>query len=107
MDNQETPKNTGNKKKVTLVIAGIVVLAIVVVLFFVGRNFGSLFSKNGNGLFGQKKNAIITVGDCGYALEDMMYYIYTEEETGAIMIRFIHNFMEFLTGKWKMSRMII
>ena len=81
MENQETQKNAGSKNKIIVVIAGIIVVVIAVILFFVGRSLGKLGGKK---LYTIKKDAIITVGDYGYALEDMMYYIYMEEETGAL-----------------------
>ena len=78
MENQEIQKNSGSKKKLTVIIACVAVAVIAVILFFVGRSLGK------KELSTVKKDAIITVGDYGYALEDMMYYIYTEEEAGAL-----------------------
>lgn len=88
MGNQEIQKDTGSKKIVIVAIGIVVVAVIAVVLFFVSRNFGK------DKLTTQKKDSIIVVGDYGYALEDMMYYIYTEEEAGAIYDDIYQTFYE-------------
>lgn len=97
MENQDTPQSNSSKKK--KIIIGIAVVLVVCVLFFVGKAIDSFIVKHFPDT--KKANAIITVGDYGYALEDMMYYIYTEEETGAIYDQIYSQF--YGTSYWEME----
>lgn len=80
-------ENQKNNKKILFGVVGVVVVAIVIILAVV---FGNQSKKskdekeNTNTANEEKKDTIITIGDESFALSDMMYYIYTEEENGAL-----------------------
>lgn len=88
MENQETPKSNGNKKKI--IIAAIAVVVAACVLFVAAR---AISSKVLNRVPDTRKpNAIITVGDYGYEESDMMYYIYQEESIGCYFDQICQSF---------------
>lgn len=80
-------ENQKNNKKILFGVLGVIVVAIVIILAVV---FGNQSKKakedkgNTNTANEEKKDTIITIGDESFALSDMMYYIYTEEENGAL-----------------------
>lgn len=80
-------ENQKNNKKMLFAILGIVVVVIVVVLAVIFSNHSKKSNdgkENRNASNEEKKDTIITIGEEAFALSDMMYYIYTEEENGAL-----------------------
>lgn len=78
------------KNNTTKIIVGVVVIVLVVV---VGVSALFLSKRGGKATFGEKKSKpILTVNEDKYSIEDMLYYIYNEEEMG-----FLYNdiYMQF------------
>ena len=86
MEEQKDKSSYGNKMKIVIAASIIgVVLGIIIAYVLWGRT--STFDKN------KKDNkAILTVGDCMYTYEELMYYIYCEEEVASIYEDFYTQF---------------
>lgn len=68
------------KNNTTKIIVGVVVIALLVV---VGVSLLFLSKRGDKTTFGDKKSkTILTVNEDAYSIEDMLYYIYNEEEMG-------------------------
>lgn len=80
-------ENQKNNKKMLYAVIGIIVVAVVIIFAVV---FGNQSKKsndekeNTNTANKEAEDVIITIGDETFALSDMMYYVYTEEENGAL-----------------------
>lgn len=81
-------ENQKNNKKILFAVIGVIVVVAIIILAVV---FGKQSKKsedtkkeNTTGETKETDDAIITVGEESFALSDMMYYVYTEEENGAL-----------------------
>lgn len=80
-------ENQKNNKKIRFIVLGVVVVAVVIIFAVIFSNPSKKSNDekgNANSANKEKEDVIITIGDETFALSDMMYYVYTEEENGAL-----------------------
>lgn len=73
-----------NKKILFAVIGVIIVVTVIIVAVIFGNQSKKSDKKNDSKTETNEEDVIITIGNEKFSLADMMYYVYTEEENGAL-----------------------
>lgn len=79
-------ENQKNNKKILFAIIGVIVIAAVIIVAVIFGNQSKKSDKKEEAKTETKEeeDVIITIGDEKFSLSDIMYYVYTEEENGAL-----------------------